>query len=251
MVNYSMEFKQFENMIKFAENMYDEVKVKYTPSGINISAVDAANISIGTIVIPNTALEAYSISADECIRTLDVEYIKAFLSKMKTFGSNVVIEHNEQTVDIKCGNYEMFMTTPKPETIRREPRIPDVPFNTEFEVGTSMWNKATLSMKKYFRLIVSEDGATPYIEGEVTPKDKPNEEIKIKVDFTGICNIKESKELRSLYDSEYMNAVSKLLPKIAPNVVVNLAHIMPIRLTATSQKGEVYTYMQAPRIEDE
>jgi len=126
--------QSLEDTLDPVATLVDECKLRLTDDGLSIRAVDPANVGMADVSLPERAFESYE--ADGGVIGINLDRLQDVLS-MGDKGDLVHLELNEETrkLHIEIGELSYTLALIDPDSIRKEPDIPDLdlPADVAFE----------------------------------------------------------------------------------------------------------------------
>jgi proliferating cell nuclear antigen len=216
-----------------------ECRLKISPDGFRVLAVDAANVAMVSVRLPKDAFEEFAVEPGEI--GMDVDKWKRGLQICQNSPTGITLKGGK--VLITDGLFTYTMTPLDPSTVRKAPTSPSltslpgsvtVPGKDLHEVINSMGkigDKVRLTMKG-IALEISTEGDTDKLVRELQSSDG-------KGGSNGIAT--------ALFSIEYLADIGKVL-KGADTVAVHMANDHPVRFDFEIE-GMECSYLVAPRIE--
>jgi proliferating cell nuclear antigen len=225
-------------------SLVDEVKFSISENGLELKAVDPANVAMVSLQIGNQAFEYFK--ADTCEIGIDLVRLSDVLS-MADKGENVQLELEEESHKLKIGVGSLSYTLSliDPAAIRKEPRIPDVDLPTSVIMDGRVLQRAIKAAEKvsdHVILGISDDVFFMEAKGDI-------DSLKLKIPATELIGMKPG-ESRSLFSLDYCVDFAKSAAK-AGEVTLEMGLDYPMRMLFQVNKFIKVIYMLAPRIEQE
>jgi len=236
--------QSLEDALDPVATLVDECKLRLTDDGLSIRAVDPANVAMADVSLPERAFESYE--ADGGVIGINLDRIQDVLS-MGDKGDLVHLELNEETrkLHIQIGELSYTLALIDPDSIRKEPDIPDLdlPAEVAFE-GSELARGVTATdlVGDHVSLSADPDEQTFVVSAEGDTDDVDlvlgNEEL-----VTG--DVDESAE--SLFSLDYLKDMAR---PIGSDVIVSfkLGTEMPVKFRYTNGQASVQ-HLLAPRIQ--
>ena len=223
--------------------LVDECKINLTEEGLAIRAVDPANVGMVDLHLGVDAFESYE--TDDGQIGVNLSRLEEFVG-MANSGQLVRLELDEETrkLQIQIEGLEGTLALIDPESIRKEPEIPDLELPATIVVeGTDIDRavKAADMVSDHIALGVDPDAESFYVEAEGDTDD-----VHLTLDREELIDLVEG-EARSLFSLDYLKAINK-----DAEVKVELGQEFPVKLhfDIAEAQGQV-TYMLAPRIQSD
>lgn len=237
-------FRQYINAIN---GIVDEGKLRFDQDGLQIKAVDPANVAMIEGRLYDTAFSFYDVS--EGVIGVNIRRL-AKLLELAPDESTVQIQLTEfKKYKIHVGNFEWTEGWIGPDSIRWEPDLPDLDLTAEFTVPGDELNQA-VEYAQFIRdgthsvfefddsktaFTVSTQGKTADGEYRIGPADG------LEVNRYGYA--------RSTYSNDYLRDCMAGVPD-GVNVTLELGEEFPYKMHYPIEEGQVEA-LQAPRIQSD
>lgn len=227
--------------------LVDECKVHISEDGLRVRAVDPANVGMVDMELPESMFETYESNA----HTIGVS-LQRFLDIISLFGQTDDVAHlmlDEETHQLRMesGGLDYTLSLIDPDSIRKEPKLPDLDLTVEARLNGSQFNRAVTACDMVADHI--ELGGT--VDGEVFAKaEGDTDSVDLVLDSDELAYI-DAGEASSLFNLEYLKDMEKV---IADNVEVTLqlGVEFPLLLSYNlSDSDGTVQYMLAPRIQSD
>jgi proliferating cell nuclear antigen len=230
--------------IESVSSLVDEVKFAISEKGLELKAVDPANVAMVSLKILAEAFEYFSATPGEI--GVDLVRLSDVLS-MADKGENVQLELDEEShkLRIGVGSLSYTLSLIDPTAIRKEPRIPELDLPAHVTLPGSELRRAVKAAEKvsdHVVLGVSEDGFFMEAKGDI-------DSLKLKIPGTELLGMKPG-EARSLFSLDYLEDMSKSIGK-ANEVTLEMGIDYPLRVHFRLGQSVEINYLLAPRIEQE
>jgi len=229
--------------IEAVSSLVDEVKFSITENGIELKAVDPANVAMVSLKLDSAAFELFKSTPGEI--GVDLVRLSDLLS-MADRGENVLLELDEEQHKLKIivGSLSYTLSLIDPSAIRKEPRIPELDLPAHVTLSGSEMRRAVKASEKvsdHVILGVQDDQFYMEAKGDI-------DSLKLKIPSNELLGLKPG-EARSLFSLDYLSDMSKSIGK-ASQVTLELGVDYPLRISFQIGQVEVH-YLLAPRIEQE
>lgn len=225
----------------------DEARFNLTPTGISVKAVDAANVAMVSLELPDSAFDAYSVDKEVTIG-LD---LSKFIDLLKMGNQDSICEMelvDSSRLKIRMGSLKYSISLLEPSTIKREPKIPDIDLPGEVVIKGSDFRqgiKASEPIGDYLVVGIETKPKETFVmetEGDV---DRVTLELD-KDDLFSISVVGED-SARSMFSIEYLKEISKVT-STADEVKLKIGKDFPIDISFIISESNI-RYLLAPRIE--
>lgn len=225
----------------------DEAKFNVGPDGIQVRAVDPANVAMDDGVLSVGAFESYD--ASEGVLGLNLERLEEVLKLAKKDDLvELSFDTNTFKLAIHIDGVEFTMACIDPDSIRKEPEIPDMdlPISlTLAEAQISRGVKAADMVSDHIRFRCDETAETVYIEAE---GDTDDVRLELSSDDLEALTVADGQALFSL---DYVNDISRKFPKGA-EITLTFGTDFPMMIEYEFADGECDVLaLLAPRIQSD
>jgi proliferating cell nuclear antigen len=226
--------------------LVDECKIHLEADGLEIRAVDPANVGMVDLTLDATAFESYE--ADGGLIGVNLVRLKD-IAGMADSGQLVHLELDEETrkLRISIDGLEYTLALIDPESIREEPDLPDLDLPATIVIEGRDIDRAVTAadmVSDHIELGVDEGEAVFYVRAEGDTDD-----VHLELGAGDLIDLVVG-PASSLFSLDYLKDMDKAIPADA-EVRVELGEEFPVKLhfDIAEAKGAV-TYMLAPRIQN-
>jgi len=226
----------------------EECKLNTTPDGIQITAVDPANVAMVDLSINESAFESYA--ADGGTLGVNLERLLDVVG-MGDSGDLVQLELDQETrkLDIEISGLSYTLALIDPDSIRQEPDIPDLDL-----YATLVFEASTLSRGLTAADLCSDHvqlSADPAAEAFHIAAEGDTDDVDLEVDSDELLSAQVNGDCESLFSLDYLTDMERPIGSDT-EVSLRLGSEMPIKLRYSLAEGGVsVTNMLAPRIDSE
>lgn len=235
--------KRLAAVINTLTALVPECRLTITDIGINVIAVDTANVALVSVNLPAASFQEYREEPAEI--GMDLTKWLDMLKVMKEADSTIRIERLDTgNLRISDGKYTYTHAPLDPNTLRKKPNPPLISLSSSVSIDAKEFHdtikalgvvgdKAQLSIDGG-RFELTAEGDTDVLRKEIPtkPQDKKN-----------------GAAVGSLFSLDYLNDISKAM-KDAGTVTVHLGENHPVRFDF-EMGGFEGSYLVAPRIEND
>ncbi len=244
MFKASINAENLRDAIESVSSLVDEVKFSISEKGLELKAVDPANVAMVSLRVRAEAFDFFK--ADQGEIGVDLVRLSDVLS-MADKGENVGLELDEENHKLKIGVGSLSYTLSliDPTAIRKEPRIPELDLPAHVTLPGVELRRAVKAAEKvsdHVVLGVSDEGFYMEAKGDI-------DSLKLKIPSTELLGMKPG-EARSLFSLDYLEDMSKSISK-APEVTLEMGIDYPLRVNFKLGQFVEISYLLAPRIEQE
>ncbi len=225
--------------------LVEECKIHLDEDGIEVRAVDPANVGMVDLSLDASAFESYEADGGligvNLARLLDI-------AGMADSDQLVHLELDEETrkLHISIDGLEYTLALIDPESIREEPDLPDLDLPATIVIeGRDIERAVTASdmVSDHIELGVDDDREVFYVDAEGDTDD-----VHFELGRDDLIDLVAG-DAHSLFSLDYLKDMNKAIPKDA-EVTMELGEEFPVKLYFDIAEGEgSVTYMLAPRIQ--
>ncbi|MXR51232.1 DNA polymerase sliding clamp [Halovenus sp. WSH3] len=225
--------------------LVDECKIHLDEGGIEIRAVDPANVGMVDLSLDADAFESYE--ADGGLIGVNLVRLQD-IAGMADSDQLVELELDEETrkLHISIDGLEYTLALIDPESIREEPDLPDLDLSSTIVIEGRDIDRAVTAadmVSDHIELGVDEADGVFYVKAEGDTDD-----VHLELDGDDLIDLVAG-EASSLFSLDYLQDMNKAIPKDA-EVTMELGEEFPVKLHFDIAEGEgAVTYMLAPRIQ--
>ena len=227
--------------------LVDECKIHLTDEGIEIRAVDPANVGMVDLRLDATAFESYE--TDGGIIGVNLSRLEEFAS-MADSGQLINLELDEETrkLHVQIDGLEGTLALIDPDSIRQEPDLPDLdlPATVVLE-GRDIDRAVTAAdmVSDHIALGVETDDEVFYVDAEGDTDD-----VHFELGRDDLIDLVAG-DAHSLFSLDYLKDMNKAIPKDA-EIEMELGEEFPVKMHFDIAEGDgTVTYMLAPRIQSD
>ena len=227
--------------------LVDECKIHLDEDGIEIRAVDPANVGMVDMTLEASAFESYE--TDGGLIGVNLARLED-IAGMGDAGQLVHLELDEETrkLHIAIDGLEYTLALIDPDSIRQEPDLPDLdlPAHVVIEGRDSARSvKAADMVSDHIALGVDGADELFYVDAEGDTDD-----VHLELDRDDLIDLTAG-DAHSLFSLDYLKNMNKAIPKDA-EVRMELGEEFPVKMHFDFAEGQGnVTYMLAPRIQSE
>ncbi len=233
--------------IEAVSSLVDEVKFTISENGMELKAVDPANVAMVSFRLDPKAFEYFEATSGEI--GVDLTRLIDVLS-MADRGDNVTLELDEENHKLKIGVGSLSYTLSliDPSAVRKEPRVPELDLPAHVTLPGSQLRKGIKAAEKVSDHVVL--GVTDEPEDQFYMEARGDiDSLKLTMPSTELLGLKPGKA-RSLFSLEYLSDMSKSIGK-AQEVTLEMGLDYPLKISFKIGQGVDISYLLAPRIEQD
>ncbi len=227
--------------------LVDECKIHLTEAGLEIRAVDPANVGMVDLDLEAAAFESYE--ADGGIIGVDLSRLED-IAGMADAGQLIQLELDEETrkLHIHIDGLEYTLALIDPDSIRQEPDLPDLDLPARIVIEGRDIDRAVRAadmVSDHIALGVDQEAEHFYVDAEGDTDD-----VHLELEAVDLIQL-ELGDAHSLFSLDYLKDMDKAIPANG-EVEVELGEEFPVKLHFDIAEGlGNVTYMLAPRIQSE
>lgn len=228
--------------------LVDECKIRTSQSGIQIRAVDPANVGMVDLTLAAPAFE--SLNTEEGVLGISWDRFESVVG-LANNGDLVHLDYDYETrkLNVEINGLSYTLALIDPDSIRAEPDIPNLDLPAEVTVEGSHISrgvKAADMVSDHIRLSADDAERTFRFSAEGDTDD-----VDLVLDSDDIVAFGAVAPADSLFSLDYMKDMNKAIPKTA-EVTMEVGEEFPIKLHFGFSDGYgKTTYMLAPRIQSD
>lgn len=222
--------------------LVDECRAKIEEEGINIKAVDPANVGMVELNIPKDSFDKYNQDGE--LVGLNLDKLEEVV-KMANKGDFINLDLEEETgkLNISMDGLKYSLSLIDPNSIE-EPDVPDLELGSEVVVAGQQVKrgiKAAGMVSDHMSFRVSESFYMS-AEGET-------DEVNLELGDKEVISIESDEEVESMFSLDYLQDMAKAIPGDS-EVRLEIGDDHPIKMNFSLGGGKAkVTYLLAPRIE--
>jgi proliferating cell nuclear antigen len=227
--------------------LVDECKIHLTEDGLEIRAVDPANVGMVDLELEAAAFESYE--ADGGVIGVDLSRLEDIAS-MADSGQLVQLELDEETrkLHIQIDGLEYTLALIDPDSIRQEPDLPDLDLPARIVIEGRDIDRAVRAadmVSDHIALGVDTEAEHFYVDAEGDTDD-----VHLELGAGDLIAL-ELGDAHSLFSLDYLKDMNKAIPADG-EVEIELGEEFPVKMHFDIAEGlGKVTYMLAPRIQSE
>jgi proliferating cell nuclear antigen len=227
--------------------LVDECKIHLEADGLQIRAVDPANVGMVDLTLDAAAFESYE--ADGGLIGVNLSRLED-IAGMADSDQLIHLELDEETrkLHIAIDGLEYTLALINPDSIRQEPDLPDLDLSAQIvlegrDIDRAV--KASDMVSDHIALGVDADADLFYVDAEGDTDD-----VHFELAAADLIDL-QAGDARSLFSLDYLKDMNKALPKDA-EVTMELGQEFPVKMHFEIAEGQGnVTYMLAPRVQSD
>ena len=227
--------------------LVDECKIHLEEDGLEVRAVDPANVGMVDLTLSASAFESYE--TDGGVIGVNLSRLED-IAGMADADQLVHLELDEETrkLHIAIDGLEYTLALIDPDSIRQEPDLPDLDLAAEIVIEGRNIDRAVTAadmVSDHIALGVDEGEEYFYVDAEGDTDD-----VHLELTREDLIDLTAG-TAHSLFSLDYLKDMNKAIPKDA-EVRMELGEEFPVKMHFDIAEGEgQVTFMLAPRIQSE
>jgi proliferating cell nuclear antigen len=237
--------EKLKEAIESVSTLVDEAKLKHTPEGLSVKAVDPANVAMVSLELAGDAFESFEATDGE----LGIDLTKLNdIMEMAEKGDSIELDLDETAhkLVLRMRGLSYTMSLLDPTSIRKEPKVPTLDLPAHIVIRGEDLKRAVKAAEKV------SDYMSIGVRGEIFFMEAEGDTDNVQLEMTKeqLVDFKPG-EAKSLFSLDYLTDISKIAGK-TPEVIIEVGRDYPlkIRFKIAEGHGDV-SYMLAPRVESE
>ncbi|RME31802.1 proliferating cell nuclear antigen (pcna) [Candidatus Woesearchaeota archaeon] len=237
--------KFLKDSISAIADLVTEVRFKVTSNGLELVAMDPANVAMVLFTLLSSSFIEYEVKKDTVI-ALNLNDLKQVLRRVKP-ADTLTLENPDAKLKVTLkGKSTRTFQLPLIDIEEREQKVPDLKFNVTVTTAASTINDAIEDVDIIGESVVfSADEKAFTISSS---NDLSTAEVELKADDETSIDAKE--ETRSKYSIEYLKKMIQGA-KLADTVTVQFSKDYPLRLDYTVKDKMQLAFILAPRVDND
>lgn len=236
--------KDLKTLLKGLNVLVFEARWHFTDKGLNVRAVDTANVAMVVATIEPDAFQAYKITEDNVVVGVELDRL---YDMCKGFDNKDYADITVMDGKLSVTSGSMTYTTAiiDPSAIRKEPKLPELSLPAEIIMDAKEFKKAITTAEKISDVVLFEKtdvGFRIVAKGDV-------DSVAYSVDNSELIDANNGKA-RARFGVDYLKEFCKVADT-ANTLKIRFGNDYPCWLTFTIRDGFTIEYVQAPRIEAE
>jgi len=227
--------------------LVEECKLRLEEDGLEIRAVDPANVGMVDLTLSASAFESYE--TDGGVIGVNLSRLED-IAGMADSDQLIHLELDEETrkLEIAIDGLEYTLALIDPDSIRQEPDLPDLDLASEIVLeGRDVDRAVTASdmVSDHVALGVDETDELFYVDAEGDTDD-----VHLELGREDLIDLTAG-PARSLFSLDYLKDMNKAIPNDA-EVTMELGEEFPVKMHFDIAEGQgSVTYMLAPRVQSD
>ncbi len=240
--------KYLKESISIISDLVNEARFKVNKDGIELVAMDPANVAMVVFKLLSSAFTEYDVKKDIEI-AINLSNLKQILRRANPNDMLTLElgEDNKLKIQLK-GTTTRTFNLPLIELEEKDRKIPDLQFPVSINMPTAVFNEAIQDVdvvSESVTFLAEPKKFTVHAEGDLSQAS-----IEIKEDKETKVNIEGSEKVRSKYSIEYLKKMING-SKIADEMVIRFNKDYPLKVEYKSLDKVFLSFILAPRVEND
>ncbi len=239
--------KYLKESVTIISDLVNEARLKVGKDGIELVAMDPANVAMVIFKLLSSAFTEYTIEGETNI-AINLNNLKQILRRAKPNDMvSLEIEDNKLKVQLRSESVRTF-SLPIIDFIEKEQRIPQLTFPVSIETSSIYLNEAIEDsdiVSEAVSFMVEQSKFTVRAEGDLSSVNveiKGSDDTKIRLDG--------NEKIKAKYSVEYLKKMIQG-SKLAEKVKVQFNHDYPLKIDYSTIDKVMLTFILAPRVEND
>jgi proliferating cell nuclear antigen len=239
------ETKLIREPITIISDLVTEAKFKIGKNGIEMIAMDPANVAMVLFRLLSSAFVEYNVKEEVDI-AINLNNLKQVLRRIKG-NDNLTLELSENKLKlVLTGSTIRTFYLPLIDQQEKEHKEPDLKFKTSIKCPSSMLNDAIEDVEIVAESVTFQSEDKKFIVNASGDTGKATVDIKAEENV----HIESSEKVKSKYSIEYLKKMIQGA-KISSNVHIQFSKDYPLKLEYKELDKIQMVFILAPRIEND
>jgi proliferating cell nuclear antigen len=233
-----------KDSVTIISDLVTEARFKLTKDAMELVAMDPANVAMVIFKLLSSSFVEYEVKAETSF-AINLNDLKAVLRRAKP-NDTLTLDVDEKLVITLKSNATRRFELPLLDTEDKEQRVPDLKFDAEIQMDSTVLTEAIEDMD-----IVGES-VVFMIDKDSLKIMSASELNKAEVDIpsTGNTKIKAKDKVKSKFSIEYLKKMIQGA-KLSDKAVLKFSMDYPLRLEFTSVDKLQLAFILAPRVDND
>lgn len=236
-----------KDSITIISDLVNEARFKVTKEGLELVAMDPANVAMVIFKLLSSAFTEYNIKGDTEL-AINLSNLKQILKRAKS--NDIVsleLENNKLKIQFKSNTIRTF-NLPIIELEEKEQKVPDLKFPVNITLPCSVLSEAVEDASIVAESLAFEAENKKF---QITAEgDLSQVKIEIKEDDATKVKVDSSSKIRAKYSIEYLKKMIGAT-KLSENVGIYFNKDYPLKLDFKEIDKLMLTFILAPRVEND
>ncbi len=239
------ETKLIKEPVTIISDLVTEAKFKIGKNGVEMIAMDPANVAMVVFRLLSSAFVEYSVK-DETSIVINLGNFRQVLRRIKG-NDNLTIEVAENKLKLTLsGNTVRTFFLPLIDQQEKDYKEPELKFKTTIRCPSTMFNDAVEDVEIVAESVMLQSEDKKFIVSASGDSGKVNVDIKAGDDVS----VETAEKVRSKYSIEYLKKMIQG-SKISDTVLIQFNKDYPLRIEYKELDKIQMAFILAPRIEND
>jgi len=240
--------KYLKDSISIVSELVNEVKLKITPNGIELVAMDPANVAMVVLKLLSSCFVEYNVKKDQDI-AINLGNLKSIMKRAKPTDMVILQMEDESRLQVQFkGKSQRTFSLPIIDIEEKEQKVPSLKFPITVRTTANVLNEAIEDADVVGESVVFEvDKEKMIVQSE---GDLSKAHIEIPSDEETSIMSETDDKVKAKYSIEYLKKMI-LGSKIASDVSVQFNKDYPLKLEYKAVDKVSMTFILAPRVESD
>jgi len=240
--------KYLKDSISIVSELVNEVKLKITPNGIELVAMDPANVAMVVLKLLSSCFVEYDVKKDQDI-SINLGNLKSIMKRAKPTDMVILQMEDESRLQVQFkGKAQRTFSLPIIDIEEKEQKVPSLKFPITVRTTAKVLNEAIEDADVVGESVVFEvDKEKMIVQSE---GDLSKAHIEIPSDEETSIMSETDDKVKAKYSIEYLKKMI-LGSKIASDVSIQFNKDYPLRLEYKAVDKVSMTFILAPRVESD
>ncbi|MCK5282320.1 MAG: proliferating cell nuclear antigen (pcna) [Nanoarchaeota archaeon] len=236
-----------KDSITIISELVNEARFKITKDGLELIAMDPANVAMVIFKLLSSAFTEYDIKEDIQI-AINLNNLKQILRRANSNDMvSLELDNNKLKIQLKGSTTRTF-NLPIIELEEKEQKVPDLKFPVNITMPCSVLNESIEDASIVGESLAFE--AEPKKFNITAEGDLSQVKIEIKEDNETKINVDSSSKIRSKYSIEYLKKMMGAA-KLSEKVDIKFNGDYPLKLEYKEVDKIMLSFILAPRVEND
>jgi len=239
--------KDFNNILNAVGIMTDEMRMKFTETGLIIREMDTTKVAMVDIFIPRAKFEKYELSDGEqviCINPIELQK----LTRRGKADSKVTLEVKNEKVEVRIfGEYTKHYKLPTLNpSEQKEYTVPNLQYNVQMTLVAETLKDAIEDVG-----LISNDLIFEVINDKLVLKATDGirkAELTFTKESNSLLSLLSPQKEKSMYSTTFLMEIFKTCTPFSDVVKISFETNKPIIIDFKTQIADLLRYYLAPKI---
>ncbi|MBI2581487.1 proliferating cell nuclear antigen (pcna) [Candidatus Woesearchaeota archaeon] len=235
--------KYLKESIAIISELVNEAKLRISRDGIELVAMDPANVAMVIFKLLPTAFTEYDIEKPVDI-AINLNNLRQILRRANPSDMlSLELDNNKLKIQLRSASTRTF-SLPLIDTEDKEQKVPDLSFPVSVEADATIFNEAIIDAE-----IVSESVSLIAEPGKLTLQAEGDlNSAAIEIKESESAKIIAREKVKAKYSIEYLKKMVEG-GKLSDKVVIQFNKDYPLRLTYSTVDKVMMAFILAPRVD--